>query len=288
MTRFFQILILGPFFSIKHHWKWSIGLLLLIGVLTIMTQVGGLIIWVSLPVLDVIQIRHTITRWGVNIMLVVALYCLSIVVIIPLLAPLGGRVPLPWFATPDLPLRPANIGYCLFARNYVRLAVYTVLERIARKMSTTHPGTTVMYLDGNFPFLNGFPLLPHLSHTDGKKLDVAYLYRTTTTHEPLHETPSPIGYWAYEAPKSHEMQPCQGKQSWLRWNFDWLQPLFAFAEVDPERTDALLQALIAAPEIQKILIEPHLKIRLCADAPKARFQGCHAARHDDHIHIQIQ
>ncbi len=76
----------------------------------------------------------------------------------PRLAPLGERVPLPCFATPDLPLQPANIGYCLFARNYVRLAVRTVLERIARTMPTTYPETTVMYLDGNFPFLNGFPL----------------------------------------------------------------------------------------------------------------------------------
>ncbi len=64
--------------------------------------------------------------------------------------------------------------------------------------------------------------------------------------------------------------------------------MFAFAEVDPERTEALLRKFISAPETQKILIEPHLKIRLHADVPKVRLQGCHAARHDDHIHIQIQ
>jgi hypothetical protein len=65
-------------------------------------------------------------------------------------------------------------------------------------------------------------------------------------------------------------------------------PVAAFAEVDPERTELLLHELIAAPEVQKILIEPHLKLRLHAHDAKVRFQGCHAARHDDHIHFQIQ
>lgn len=288
MTRFFQILILGPFFSIKHRWKRSLGLVLLIGILTMLTQVGGLMLWISLPILDRIHLRQTLIRWGVNIMVVLALYLLSLVLIIPVLAPIGGRVPLPWFATSETPLQPGNLGFCLLARNYVTPTGRTVLERIAVTLSTQYPDTTLRYLDANFPFLNGFPLLPHLSHHDGKKVDLAYLYRNTATKTPLNTTPSPIGYWAYEVPKPHEIQPCHGMQSWLRWDLAWLQPLFAFAEADPERTEALLQTLIATPEIEKILIEPHLKIRWHADAPKVRFQGCHAARHDDHIHLQIR
>ncbi|GAK59912.1 hypothetical protein U27_06898 [Candidatus Vecturithrix granuli] len=240
------------------------------------------------PLLDRIHLRQNIVRWGVNILLVLALYFISLIVLIPGIASIGGRVALPWFATPDLPLRPVNLGYCLLARNYVRPTVRTVLARIARNMSTRYQGTTVIYLDANFPFLNGFPLLPHLSHHDGSKVDLAYFYRNATTKERLNTTPSPIGYWAYEQPQPSEVQPCQGKKSWLRWNFDWLQPLFAYTGVDPERTEVLLKELIAEPEIQKILIEPHLKFRLHSDVPKVRFQGCSAARHDDHIHIQVQ
>lgn len=63
---------------------------------------------------------------------------------------------------------------------------------------------------------------------------------------------------------------------------------FFMAELDPERTKVLLNALIRSSEIQKILIEPHLKQRLHITASKVRFQGCYAARHDDHIHVQIE
>ncbi len=288
MIRFLQLLILGPLFFLKRRWKFSIGLLLVIGILTVFTQIGGIVIWVSLPVLDRLHVRQKLLRRGIKLLFVVFFYGFSLVVIVPHLAAVGGRVPLPCFATSDIPLQPANIGYCVLARNYVRPTVRTVLVRIARNMSAAFPATTTQYLDGNFPFFRGFPLLPHLSHHDGKKLDVAFLYRDATTHQPLHETPSPIGYWAYEQPQHGERQPCRGAASWLRWNFEWFQPMFAFAEVDPERTTILLQEFIAAPEIQKILIEPHLQHRWHLEAANVRFQGCSAARHDDHIHIQIR
>ena len=36
-----------------------------------------------------------------------------------------------------------------------------------------------------------------------------------------------------------------------------------------------------------LLLEPHLKTRLKLEKyDKIRFQGCRAARHDDHIHVQ--
>jgi hypothetical protein len=35
-------------------------------------------------------------------------------------------------------------------------------------MDEKFPGTVTIALDANFPFVNGFPLLPHLSHADGK------------------------------------------------------------------------------------------------------------------------
>lgn len=278
--------MLGPFFFLKRSWKGSVGLVLLICVFTILTQVGGIILWVSLPLLDTMHLTTRFRTWGLRILVFLILYLVSILLFIPLLAPLGGRIPLPWFATPDTPLRPANIGYCLLARNYVRPPVRQLLERMAVAVSHQYPGTTLTYLDANFPFFNRFPLLPHLSHHDGKKVDLAYCYRDATTKAPLQSLPSPIGYWAYEQPRPHEPQPCQGVQSWLRWDFQWLQPAFAFAELDPERTHWLLDALIEDAASQKIFIEPHLKTRLQITSSKVRFQGCSAARHDDHIHVQ--
>ena len=56
-----------------------------------------------------------------------------------------------------------------------------------------------------------------------------------------------------------------------------------------ERTRELLRLLVEHPSIQKILIQPHLKKRLDLEGyDKVRAQGCQAARHDDHVHVQQQ
>ncbi len=287
MHRSLKICLLGPFFYLKSGWRKGLVLVLLIIIFTTITQIGGLVLWFSLPILDRINVqRKKLTRWSIQILAFLTFYLVTLLFIVPPLASQGGRVPLPCFATEETPIQPANLGFCMLARNYVRPTVRRILTRIAGNVARRYPGTSVVYLDGNFPFLNGFPLLPHLSHKDGKKLDLAYFHRHSRSKEPLRRTPSPIGYWAYEQPERHEEQACRGQAAWLRWDFDWLQPLFAFAEVDPERTEALLHELVAAPEVQKILIEPHLKFRLNAQDAKVRFQGCRAARHDDHIHFQ--
>ena len=287
MNQFFKILVLGPLFYLRNSLIIGVGLFILIFVLTVMTQVGGIILWASFPILDKIRIHHRVGKWTLRLVVLFALYMISILIIVPLLARMGGRVPLPWFATPQRPLKPANIGFCLLARNYVRPPVRNLIERISVNIATMYPGSTVRYLDANFPFINGFPLLPHLNHKDGKKLDLAYFYRNEETKKTLHITPSPIGYWAYEKPKNNESQPCENTHSWLRWDFKWLQPVFSFAEIDPIRTKALLNALISSSDVQKIFIESHLKSRLKLNSGKVRFQGCYAARHDDHIHFQI-
>jgi hypothetical protein len=49
----------------------------------------------------------------------------------------------------------------------------------------------------------------------------------------------------------------------------------------------MAQTLLADPTVQKMLIEPHLKARLRLQSSKVRFQGCGAARHDDHVHVHI-
>ena len=132
--------------------------------------------------------------------------------------------------------------------------------------------------------MDGFPLLPHLSHKDGRKLDLAYFYQRKSSHEAVDFSPSWLGYWFYEQPASPKEAACNGQKSWLRWDFAWLQPRYAAYEIDVERTRTLVQLL--AQDAQKILLEPHLQTRLGVESPIIRFQGCRAARHDDHIHVQ--
>ncbi|WEX89606.1 hypothetical protein PZN02_003519 [Sinorhizobium garamanticum] len=40
--------------------------------------------------------------------------------------------------------------------------------------------------------------------------------------------------------------------------------------------------------LEKVFIEPHVKNALGITDGHVRFQGCRAARHDDHIHIQVE
>ena len=156
-----------------------------------------------------------------------------------------------------------------------------------------YPGTTTLYLDANFPFADGFPLIPHLSHNDGKKLDLAFYYRRKDSGHYLSEAPSPIGYGIYEAPKAHEInQPeiCRKSGYSMMYNLPGL--LFSpfgdeTLELEPGRTGRLLEILTRNPEIQKIFIEPHLKQRLQLNSSKIRYHGCYSVRHDDHIHLQI-
>jgi hypothetical protein len=42
------------------------------------------------------------------------------------------------------------------------------------------------------------------------------------------------------------------------------------------------------PEVTKILLEDYLLERLGVDGGKVRFQGCFAARHDDHLHVEVR
>lgn len=58
-------------------------------------------------------------------------------------------------------------------------------------------------------------------------------------------------------------------------------------QLDQPRMTTALNWLANDPRSWKILIEPHIPQSLNLSHPKIRFQGCRAARHDDHIHLQL-
>ena len=196
-------------------------------------------------------------------------------------APLFGRVPLPCFG--EQPLRMHSPLYCVLNRHYAAPKMVAVLHDLAATMDRRFPGTPTLVLDASFPFLDRFPMLPHLSHDDGEKADIAFPYVDASGRFLPGRTPSPLGYFAFRD------GPTDCPQRWLtlRWDLAWLQPLWPDWPLDPARLQAAVAHLTADPRVAKIFLEPHLASRLEAAHPKIRFQGCRAARHDDHLHLQL-
>ncbi|MEM9725743.1 MAG: hypothetical protein AAF909_09795 [Pseudomonadota bacterium] len=210
------------------------------------------------------------------------------------IAPLFGREPLPCFGGEGAALRSASPLYCALNRHYATPEAIALTEALAAHVAREVPGAITLTLDASFPFINGFPLLPHLSHDDGEKIDIAFYYLDGDGRPRPGEMASPLGYWGFEQPRAGEAQPCAGRRDWLtlRWDMDLFQPLVRREwRIDPESLGAALRWLAeTGPEygLGRVLIEPHLLERLEVDAPHFRFQGCRAARHDDHIHYQLR
>ena len=184
----------------------------------------------------------------------------------------------PWIKSPWI--------YRTLNRTYVSPEMHEVVNDLAAHMhekfkSDTRAleGTQTVVLDGSFPFFNGFPLLPHLSHDDGEKLDLALYWTDAEGRYLKGKSKSPIGYWGYvEGPSD-----CPKTWKDLRWDMPWLQTVLPDRHLDEARTRAALEWLAQDARVSKVLVEAHIAKRLGVTHPKIRFQGCRAARHDDHI-----
>jgi hypothetical protein len=256
--------------------------------LTLVTQIGGIAYLMGLALATVISARRPAFYVRSVIALVIAapLYLAMTFFVVPPLAAAMGRVRLPCETSGSNPVVAASQLTCVLNRSYVRPELRDLIMGLGVEAGKRFPGSQVTALEGNFPFADGFPLLPHLSHRDGKKIDIAFFYRTPDTAI-SHGSPSRLGYFVYEPPRPGDPTPCAGRWTPLRWDFGVFQPKPAVWQVDEERTGWMLQWLKNHPQVSRIFIEPHLADRLNATGGKVRFQGCQAARHDDHIHFEI-
>jgi hypothetical protein len=220
-----------------------------------------------------------------------AIYLLATFLIVPIVAKPFGRVPLPVRTTNNL--RPLTILTCLLNRNYVRKDLRDIAYSVAIEMNKKYPGTVINYLDGNFPFVKGFPLFPHLSHNDGKKLDLAFCYKDKQSLLETNNTPSPIGYGICEEPTAAEKNTADFCSEKGYWQYSFLKSIMPQGRKNDflfygQKTRSLVELFINDDRIGKIFIEPHLKARLQLTSNKIRFHGCQAVRHDDHIHVQLK
>ena len=272
-----------------------IKILFVFSVLTVLTQVGGVIYLFYLPFSSYVK-NENVSRWKSFAMRFLGfsiLYLLVCLFLIPPLAKKYGRVALPVFSKNETPVKAGNILFYLANRHYVKTELRDAYFSVAKKVAEKYPTAQLIHLDANFPFFDNFPLIPHLSHDDGEKLDIAFLYKNENESKFYNNTFSFTGYGVCERPKKGEFdQPneCEEKGN---FQYNFLEKI-TFAKVkkgyafDEEANRFLIRELIRQKSIRKIFIEPHLKNRLKLNGQqKVRFHGCHAVRHDDHIHFQL-
>jgi hypothetical protein len=262
---------------------------LAVAVLTVATQIGG-IAYLAALLLRRLVFRPARGR-GLALLGLFLLCYAAASFALGLGAVPGTRVALPCWDDGRQPLVMASPLYCALNRHFVTADTARALEALAADMAQRRPGTLTQVLDAGFPLLDGFPLLPHLSHDDGRKADLAFYYKGRAGTYRRGVLASPLGYWAFEKSRPGDPQPCAGGSLFsLRWDMTWFQPLVRDdVRLDQERTKAALAWLTTEGQrhgVTKILLEPHLKARLGLTGDRIRFQGCRAARHDDHIHVE--
>mgnify|MGYP001071810172 CR=1 FL=1 len=254
-----------------------LGHLIIIILLTVFTQIGGLI-WIFALLLSVKLKKKKRYIFPV-------LYLIFNILIVPPIAKQFGREQLPvLFGN----VKPRNIVYPLLFRNYVTCELRNVLENSSENLKQNH--IKITYLDANFPFMNGFPLLPHLSHNDGNKIDISFMYIEKNGRS-TNKKPSISGYGAYiNSELNYTSNSCLENGY---WQYDFPKYLtfgtIHDLKLDKKSTTALIKEFLSKKSTQKIFIEPHLKASLGLNSEeKIRFHGCQAVRHDDHIHLQVK
>lgn len=260
---------------------WALVLIIL---LTLITQIGG----IAYVLARMFRYFRPTKKWGwVYFPLIYLLMWLAT----PFLAAPLGRVPLPYQASVERPVQAQHLFTILANRNYVCAPLRDEVYTVARIISNTDKRLVLTYLDANFPFWDGFPLLPHKSHDDGEKLDIAFFYKKG--EKTTSKVPSFLGYGRCTSALKTEFNQTAHCQKKGFWQYSLLLPLAKpFVgkgyTLDEEQTTKLVKAFAKQKRIRKLFLEPHLKKRWgLEDWNKIRFQGCAAVRHDDHLHIQL-
>ena len=261
--------------------KISLWTLLFI-ILTILSQIGGIVLIISLLI-------HALWKPKFKVvfpLIFMGLYLITSLGIIPVLAPIFGRQKI---KNTD-GIKPATFMTIILNRNYVVPVLNDLL--IETEQHLIHSNIEIVYLDANFPFINSFPLLPHLSHNDGRKIDIALVYVDEQGNISSHKK-SVSGYGVFEAPLKNEenqINKCL-KSGYFQYDYP---KYFSFGrknhdlEFSPKATKELIISILKSRNLGKMFIEPHLKQRMKLEDKRIRFHGCRSVRHDDHIHIQLK
>lgn len=250
--------------------------------LTAITQIGGIVYLLSI---FFSKKWHRSFKFK-TLTIFIVFYFISTFLIVPFVAPIFGREKIKHSES----IKPTNYFTDLLNRNYVNPKLNKLLKNTENELKGTN--IKIHYLDANFPFIDNFPLLPHLSHNDGNKIDLSLIYQTKEGIISSKQK-SRSGYGVFEKPKSSEYN--QIDKCLLNGYFQYDFPKYlTLGEINKELvfskkgTKKLIEKLLKNKSLEKLFIEPHLKNRMNLNNKKIRYHGCKAVRHDDHIHIQIK
>lgn len=250
-------------------------------VLTAITQIGGIVYLIS----EIVVKRSTTKYYLKKIGVFLSIYLLSTYALTPIIAPVFGRERI----VESQNIKAHTFLTNLLNRNYVSHKMQTAIREIALTFDKKHPQIKLIYLDANFPFINGFPLLPHLSHNDGNKIDISFIYQNKEG-QLTNKKPSVSGYGIFESPASNEYDQIKFCTQKGYWQYEITKHITLGTtnndlKLSEKATKDLLLTILKQKQIGKVFIEPHLKTRLKLQHSKIRYHGCQAVRHDDHIHI---
>ncbi len=248
--------------------------------LTIVTQIGGIALLINEIILR--KKEFSLLKKTASFFIV---YGILTFLITPFIAPIFGREKVRHSDR----ISPTNYMTLILNRNYVKPELNQLLNQLDKDLEGTE--ITINYLDANFPFIDEFPLLPHLSHNDGEKIDLSLIYeRSDGTITDQQKSMS--GYGVFENPKPNETDQisiCK-KSGYIQYDFPkylTFGRIHSDLKFSEKGTKKLIRAILKQPQLGKLFIEPHLKSRLKLQHNKVRYHGCRAVRHDDHIHIQL-
>jgi len=270
-------------------------IIILFVILTALSQVGGIILllWLLLYQFFKKRFKNAWVRRGVHVGGFVVFYLFLMFVIIPPLARIQDRVPLPMSKSGALV--PVTYWTAIFGRNYIKSEGRAKLENIAEAYVKKHPDLKVKYMDCNYPFRINMPgtknvwilegLLPHITH-DGTKADIALVYNDKNGLS-SNLTPTAFGYGSSVDPLPTETcTPCACEHSGY-WQYS-----FMYRNIP--RTDYPLNNELSTELIKlfdrnlpyTIFLEKHLQQRFNLHGNFSQ-AGCHSVRHDDHFHVTL-
>lgn len=256
----------------------------MIVLLTLTSQVGGLI-WFSVFFLWLV-FRFK-TPFIFKFISFLGAYLLAVMTIIPTIAAKFGKVPMP--SSMNGNLIPHNVLYPLLNRNYVTPKTLDILLKTADEVSDVNPDLKLVYLDSSFPFSKEMPLPPHISHSNGRKVDLCFAYKKNG--KLTNKGSCLLGYGNFVGPDKGEYNQVEKCISSGHELYDASKYAgfvkYRNYKFDEENTKLIIEKLLDNAETSRIYIETHLKQRLGIQSKLVRSAGCWAVRHDDHIHFQI-